>query len=132
MWRPHGNHREINRRSDPTPLPAQGVDSRSMKSLFHFHNFACPTALHRRVSGHRNIRSFTRVMISATTLQHLPTALSVDSLTTSPSSALYSATFNPHRPTASAANASGFLLTALSNARTKPRPTTVLHLARVR
>jgi len=61
-----------------------------MNSLSHFENFACPAALGRRVSCHRNIPSFTRLMLNATTLQHLPTALSVDSFTTArrPSSSL--------------------------------------------
>lgn len=53
-----------------------------MNSLSHFENFACPAALPRRVSCHRNIRSFTSLMINAATLQYLPTALSFDSLTT--------------------------------------------------
>lgn len=53
-----------------------------MNSLSHFENFACPTALGRRVSCHRNIPSFTRLMLNATTLQHLSTAPSVDSFTT--------------------------------------------------
>ena len=56
-----------------------------------------------------------------TVLQYLDTAAMCGSLpvhTNSPQPPPSSATFNPHRP-ASAANARGFLLTALSNARTK-------------
>ena len=41
-------------------------------------------------------------------------------------------TCNSHSPTASAANVSGFLLTALSNARTDTPSNTLPHLARVR
>src|SRR5579864_3144679 len=44
----------------------------------------------------------------------------------------FGAACNCHSPTASAANASGFLLTALSNARTNTRSTTLLRPARVR
>ena len=58
-----------------------------MKPLSHFQNFACPAALDRRVSCHQDIRSFTLLMINATALQHLPTALPVDSFT------------SPRRPT---------------------------------
>ena len=65
-----------------------------MKSLSHFENLACPAALRRRVSRHRNIPSFTRVMINTTTLQHPPRALSVDSLTTARLLRPSSATFN--------------------------------------
>jgi hypothetical protein len=117
MWRPCGDDRAINCRSDPTSLPTQGVDSCGMKSLSHFENFACPTALRRRVSCHQNIPSFTRLMFNATTPQHLSTDL-IDSITTPPAVRVPpSPTCNSHGPTASAANASGFLLTALSNAR---------------
>src|SRR5215472_8923227 len=76
LWRSHGSHRDINRRSDPTPLSTQSLYGSSMRSLSHFENFACPAALPRRVPCHRNISSFTGVMINATTLQHLPTPLS--------------------------------------------------------
>jgi hypothetical protein len=53
-----------------------------MKSLFHFEKFARLAALSRRVSLHRKIPSFTRLMLNATTLQHLSTTLLVDTLTT--------------------------------------------------
>lgn len=53
-----------------------------MKSLFHSENFARLAAPSRRVSSHRNIRTFTPLIINATIPQHLPTALSFDSLTT--------------------------------------------------
>jgi len=64
--RPHGDHRAINCRSDPTSLSTQAVHRCSMKSLSHFEKFACPAALVRRVSCHRKIRSFARLMINAT------------------------------------------------------------------
>src|SRR5579859_3176187 len=82
VWRPHGDHREINGRSDPTSFPTQAVDSCIVKSLSHFEKFARPAALLRRVSCHRNIPSFTRLMINATTPQHLTIPVSVDSLIT--------------------------------------------------
>ena len=53
-----------------------------MKSLFHFENFARFAALSQRVSSHRNIRSFTPLIINPTIPQHLSTALSFDSLIT--------------------------------------------------
>jgi hypothetical protein len=81
VWRPHGDHRAIHCRSDPTSLSTQAVDSCSMKPLSHFENFACPATLAPRVSCHRNIPGFMRLMINATTLQHLPMALSANSLT---------------------------------------------------
>jgi hypothetical protein len=55
-----------------------------MKSLSHFEKFACPAALVRRVSRHRNIPSFARLMINATTPQHLLKTASFDSRTTPP------------------------------------------------
>jgi hypothetical protein len=61
--------------------PRQAVDSCSMKPLSHFENFACPAMLAPRVSCHRNIPGFMRLMINATTLQHLTMALSANSLT---------------------------------------------------
>jgi len=81
VWRPHGCHREINRRSDPTPLSPQAVDGRSMKSLSHFENFARSAALRRLVSRPRTTRGFTRLVDQhTTTLQHPRTAPSNDSL----------------------------------------------------
>jgi hypothetical protein len=50
VWRPHGDHREINSRSNPTALSTHGVDGCSMKSLSHFEKFAHSAAL-RRVVG---------------------------------------------------------------------------------
>src|SRR5215469_13580120 len=41
MRRNHGGRREINCRSDPTPLPTHDLDGCSMNSLSHFENFAC-------------------------------------------------------------------------------------------
>jgi hypothetical protein len=55
-----------------------------MKSLSHFEKFACPAALVRRVSRHRDIPSFARLMINATTPQHLLKTASFDSRTTPP------------------------------------------------
>ena len=57
-----------------------------MNPLSHFENFARLAALARRVSSHQNIHSFTSLMLNAATLQHLPTALSLDSLTPPPQS----------------------------------------------
>ena len=64
-----------------TSLPTQGIHGCSMKSLSHFENVACPSALRRPVSCPPTTYSFTRfVMTNATTLQHIRTALLLDSL----------------------------------------------------
>src|SRR5262249_33481684 len=72
VWRPHGSHREMIRRSDPTPLSPQGVDGCSMKSLSHSENFARSAALRPLVSPPRTTRGFTRLVDQPTTTLHHP------------------------------------------------------------
>ena len=72
LWRTHGSHREINRRSDPTSLPAHGAYGRSMKSLSHFEKSACFAALRLLLSCPQATQGFTHLL---TSLQHLRTAL---------------------------------------------------------
>jgi len=89
-----------------------------MKSLSHFENFACFAAHAELCLVARGLVASqvssppcdpsTRPPCAARSLIH----------TNSPQPPPLPPTFNPHRP-ASAANASGFLLTALSNARAK-------------
>ena len=102
MWRPHGNHRETNCRSNPTSLPTQGVDSCSMKSLSHFANFTPSAALRRLVSSPRTARSFTPLVMINTTLQHQRTATSDHSpATPAPAPSLlrlHSIPIDPPRP----------------------------------
>jgi hypothetical protein len=103
-----------------------------MKSLSHFENFArsaryadlCLVLEPLVVSRDSLINTQPPCSIREPPHQTTP------SLPTQPRPA--SATCNSHRPTASAASASGFLLTALSNARTNTCFLRILHLARVR
>src|SRR5215472_19244492 len=118
LWRTHGSHREINPCSDPTSLPTHGAHGRSMKSLSHFAKFPCFAAPRRLLSCPHATPGFTPLL---TTLQHRqPPGCAARSpihthSTLSPQPPHSSPTFNPHRP-ASAANASGFLQTAVSDA----------------
>ena len=90
-------------------------------------DFIVFSAPRRLLSSPRTTRSFTRlVMTNTTTLQHPRTAPSNDSL--APASAASLSAHNSHSPAASAANASGFLLTALSNARPNARCSTLFQL----
>src|SRR4029077_3361863 len=78
--RSHGNRRKTHGRSDPTPLPTQGVDGCSMKSQSHFENLACSVAPRRLVSFPRTARNFTPlVIIDATTPRHRRPARLLDS-----------------------------------------------------
>ena len=110
VWRPHGCHREINRRSDPTPLSPQAVDGRSMKSLSHFENFARSAAVRRLLSCPEPLVA-SHALSSQCTYPCNTCERPHCSTRSSPAPARPSSpTCSFHSPTASAANASGFLL----------------------
>jgi hypothetical protein len=71
LWRTHNSHREINRRSDPTSLPAHGAYGRNMKPLSHFETLrAQPRYAHSSLAPRTTSRFPLFVMSNATTLHY--------------------------------------------------------------